>query len=61
MTKELAPHQQRVVVEKAELDEKRSKLAPFIHSEIFKGLDYDEQQRLRCQVAVMQEYSEILA
>ena len=57
---ELLPHQQRVVDEKRELDEKISKLGPFLNSSIFKSLDGDEQERLCDQYEVMQVYSNIL-
>lgn len=58
--KELLPHQQRVVVEKQELDDKISKLSPFISSGVFQSLDKGEQGRLRVQLAIMQSYSDIL-
>lgn len=56
----MQPHQQRVVIEKAELDEKLTKLKAFFGTEIFKGLDEAEKQRLRDQCNAMQDYSEIL-
>lgn len=58
----LAPHQQRVVAEKAELDEKIKKLYAFIGSPTFKRVVPDplEQNRLYRQLDVMQEYSGIL-
>lgn len=58
---ELQPHQQRVVTEKAELDEKANALSNFIgHSPIFETLDAAEQERLKEQNDVMWQYSEIL-
>ena len=58
---ELQPHQQRVVDEKAELDEKLGKLHDFIQKNpIFKTLPEDEQKRLQRQDLVMAEYSQIL-
>ena len=60
MTKELQPHQQRVVDEKNELDEKRSKLAAFADTEIFNGLPKEEKDRLEHQGFHMGAYSEIL-
>ena len=58
---ELQPHQQRVVTEKAELDEKATALSNFIGlSPIFDALDPAEQERLREQNDVMWQYSEIL-
>lgn len=58
---ELQPHQQRVVTEKAELDEKATALSTFIgRSPIFETLDAAEQERLKEQNDVMWRYSEIL-
>jgi hypothetical protein len=57
----LAPHQQRVVDEKIELDKKATALSTFIGaSAIFLTLDAAEQERLREQNDVMWRYSEIL-
>lgn len=56
----LAPHQQRVVDEKAELDERFEKLRAFIRTPTFNGLDGAEQDRLHQQVAVMGRLSDIL-
>jgi hypothetical protein len=57
----LAPHQQRVVDERRELDEKIDKLKAFImENPIFKTLPTDEQARLNRQCDVMIEYSRIL-
>jgi len=57
----LQPHQQRVVTEKAELDQKANALSAFIgHSPIFDTLDLAEQERLKEQNDVMWQYSEIL-
>ena len=59
----LAPHQQRVVQEKEELDEKLSKLSAFIDSPNFTITVKDENEiaRLVCQEEIMTDYSEILA
>lgn len=59
----LAPHQQRVVQEKEELDEKLSKLSAFIDSPNFTITVNDENEiaRLVCQEEIMKDYSEILA
>ena len=59
----LAPHQQRVVQEKEELDEKLSKLSAFIDSPNFTITVKDENEiaRLVCQEQIMKDYSEILA
>ena len=54
-------HQQRVVDEKAELDEKAVALSEFIgNSPVFDTLDPAEKNRLREQNDVMWQYSEIL-
>ena len=57
---DLQPYQQKVVDEKTELDEKRTKLDAFFDNPIFLQLPQDEQNRLRRQDAVMKEYSGIL-
>lgn len=55
------PHQQRVIDEKRELDEKATKLSDFIgNSPVFDSLDADEQERMKEQCEVMWQYSEIL-
>ena len=61
--KTLAPHQQRVVQEKEELDEKLSKLSAFIDSPNFTITVKDEIEiaRLVCQEEIMKDYSKILA
>ncbi len=56
----LQPHQQRVVDEKKELDDKREKLIAFFCTPIFAALDQSEKDRLRLQHGVMGIYSEIL-
>ena len=56
-----APHQQRVVDEKTELDERRAKLGDFIAvNPIFQGLPEAEQERLKHQRKIMSEYSDVL-
>lgn len=56
------PHQQRVVEEKKELDEKLDKLKAFIEtSSVFKALPADECGRLGKQFDAMAEYSSILS
>ena len=56
------PHQQRVIEEKRELDEKLQKLTLFISSEKFCEIVRSEEERGRlvCQEGVMKYYSEIL-
>jgi len=53
-------HQQRVVVEKAELDEKRTKLKAFFATPIFEALPEPERSRLLRQEDAMRSYSMIL-
>lgn len=57
----LAPHQQRVVDEKAELDDRLTKLCAFTKTMTFASLDSDERNRLDQQAATMAMYSDILA
>jgi hypothetical protein len=62
--KTMQPHQERVVTEKKELDEKLEKLLAFIgagRGPIFLKLFTEEQQRLTTQARIMKEYSDILA
>ena len=56
----LLPHEQRVVDEKAELDERREKLTAFYSTPIFHSLSESEQSRLMAQGVAMRTYSEIL-
>lgn len=57
----LQPHQQRVVTEKIELEEKAKALSNFIGTNpIFDTLDPAEQERLKEQNDVMWQYFEIL-
>jgi len=57
---ELQPHQQRVVDEKTELDERLTKLIAFFNSPIFAGLPADEQDRMKRQADHMTSYSVVL-
>ena len=58
----MQPHQQRVVDEKTELDDKLTKLMSFIEeSPVYAGLPKDEQNRLRMQAIFMRGYSDVLA
>lgn len=57
---ELQPHQQRVVTEKAELDEKIGKLTAFFNTEMFANLDDAEIERLQRQADHMSAYSAVL-
>jgi len=58
----LQPHQQRVVDEKAEVDERLRKLDVFITSNpIFGTLSDKEQELQTAQRGAMKEYSDILS
>lgn len=56
----LQPHQQRVVAERAELDERLEKLVKFFATDTFASLDREEQNRLTFQAATMTDYSSVL-
>lgn len=56
----MLPHQERVVAEKTELDDKIKKLGLFVEGETYKTLDGNERYRLTHQLATMREYSRIL-
>lgn len=55
-------HQLRVVEEKKQLDERIEALYDFIvvFQGFFETLDKDEQERLKRQLEIMKQYSEIL-
>lgn len=53
-------HQERVVQEKQELDDKIAKLQVFVEGELFSTLPDDEQDRLERQVAIMKDYTAVL-
>ena len=53
-------HQERVVAEKADLDEKIGKLDVFIHGTIYPTLDEAERARLMRQLCHMRDYSNVL-
>lgn len=57
----LAMHEQRVVGEKAQLDDRMRKLAAFIDGELYKALGILAQQRLRIQLEAMSLYAAVLA
>lgn len=58
---DLPPHQQRVLDEKRELDDRLQKLVAFFSNPIFHGLPESEQIRLERQAVAMRTYSEILS
>lgn len=60
MSETYAPHQQRVVDEKAELDARREKLGAFKNTDVFAGLPWQEQERLNTQAHLMTMLSAVL-
>lgn len=56
----LAPHQERVVAEKRDLDEKIEKLNAFVTSAAITQVSLAEARRLRDQLAYMRSYSAVL-
>jgi hypothetical protein len=56
----LPPYQQRVVDEKTELDDKLSRLKPFLLTEKFSSLPQAERDRMVRQAGAMEDYSTIL-
>jgi hypothetical protein len=55
------PHQQRVIDEKKELDEKATKLSVFIGmNPMFESIAPEEQERMKEQCEIMWQYSEVL-
>ena len=57
----MLPHQQRVVDEKTELDDKLGKLNAFIlTSPVFAQLQNEEKERLQRQFSIMRDYTSVL-
>lgn len=56
----LPPHQQRVIDEKAQNDERMEKLCAFFDTPIFAGLIEEEKFDMRYQFALMRELSGVL-
>ncbi len=56
----MLPHQERVVQEKKELDEKIKKLDLFMNTDTYKALDREERDRLVSQQYHMVGYSRAL-
>jgi len=56
----MKPHQERVVAEKKELDEKIAKLDQFVDGDVYDDLDEEEQDRLTRQREAMGDYSDVL-
>ncbi|ENY0908415.1 hypothetical protein ACFVGI_000859 [Serratia marcescens] len=59
-TTNLQPHQQRVVYELNELEERLEKLSTFIGGSIFCGLPEEDQRLLEAQRHIMSAYVEVL-
>lgn len=57
----LPPHQQRVMNEHYDLNDKVEKLAAFFGTQVFDDLDGAEKNRLREQIKIMVNYRNILA
>lgn len=57
---ELQPHQQRVVDESNEVNDRAKKLAQFQQTDVFAGLDEAEQKRLNRQMHIMELYCDVL-
>lgn len=58
--KERPPHVQRVIGEKAQLDDRLKKLRAFIKTPGFKELSAKSQELLSAQAGAMGEYSDLL-
>ena len=58
---ELAPHQLRVVAERADLDARTERLSAFTMGDTFRRLPPDERSRLQRQLTLMGELSAVLA
>lgn len=56
----MLPHQERIVEEKKELEDKIIKLSAFMITSSFKGLNADERERLYKQISYMRCYCSIL-
>lgn len=54
------PHQQRVIEEKEQLDDKLAKLSNFIDSDIITKVSKEEVTLLQAQLVCMKGYSDIL-
>lgn len=56
----MKPYQERVVQEKAELDDRGVRLAEFVVGPVFETLPAAEQDLLTMQLCAMKTYSELL-
>lgn len=57
---DLQPHQLRVIEERDALKVKVDALEKFLHSPVFRGVDFDEQVRLMFQHLFMSQYHMVL-
>lgn len=57
---DLEPHQQRVVDERNEVEDRTKKLLEFQTTDLFKSLDPAEIKRLNRQALIMQLYCTVL-
>lgn len=60
-TGHLAPHERRVVGEKALNDDRVAKLTTFIETDLFRGLNSLVRQQLEIQLSAMSLYGNVLA
>lgn len=60
MTNQYQPHEERVIAEKAELDQKIEKLGAFQNTDAFKNLPDEQKKLLIMQCNTMRNYSWIL-
>ena len=56
----MQPHQQRVVEERVELDNKMDKLSKFLDTNTYYNLSEGEKGRLVEQLGVMNQYRDVL-
>lgn len=57
---DLQPHQQRVVDESNEVNERAKKLADFSETDAFRALDPEEIRRLNRQLNILELYCDVL-
>lgn len=57
----MKPHEQRVLQEQADLDEKIARLRGFMNTDTFAAIDHTDQVLLRWQYNSMCAYSQALA
>ena len=57
----MQPHQERVLQEKADLDDRLAKLTTFLETDTFRALPEEDRELLFLQWGLMQDLSDILA